>query len=176
MYAEARYDDVVGDVRRELCERLDTALVTGVAADRLVVDPGLGFAEQPEHDLALLAGLDAITGLGFPVLVGASRKRFLGALLATADSRLRPPDQRDSATLATSVLAEPAGAWGVRVRDVAGSMDAVRVVAAVAAGAPAPVVRATGYRARPAPETLALTAPAREHRAANGRTERWRSA
>jgi dihydropteroate synthase len=132
MYAEATYDDVVADVRRELCERVDAALAAGVAADRLVVDPGLGFAKQPEHDLALLAGLDRITELGFPVLVGASRKRFLGALLATAEGHPRPPDQRDDATLATSVLAAHGGAWGVRVHEVAGSADAVRVVAAVA--------------------------------------------
>jgi dihydropteroate synthase len=135
MYAEAGYDDVVADVRRELCRRVDAALAAGVATDRLVVDPGLGFAKQPEHDLALLAGLDRITELGFPVLVGASRKRFLGALLATTDGQPRPPDRRDSATLATTVLAAQAGAWGVRVHDVAGSADALRVVAAVATGA-----------------------------------------
>ena len=133
MYAGASYDDVVADVRRELCARVDAALAAGVAADRIVVDPGLGFAKQPEHDLALLAGLDRIADLGFPVLVGASRKRFLGALLATADGRSRPPHQRDDATLATSVLAARAGAWGVRVHDVAGSADAVRVVAATGA-------------------------------------------
>ena len=137
MYAEATYEDVVADVRRELCERVDAALAAGVAAERLVVDPGLGFAKQPEHDLALLAGLEGIAALGFPVLVGASRKRFLGALLATADGQPRPADQRDSATLATSVLAARAGAWGVRVHDVPGSADAVRVVAAVATTAPA---------------------------------------
>ena len=113
MYAEARYDDVVAEVRRELCRRVDAALAAGVAAEQIVVDPGVGFAKQPEHDLALLAGLDRITDLGFPVLVGASRTRFLGALLATDDGRPRPPDQRDDATLATSVLAARAGAWGV---------------------------------------------------------------
>ena len=143
MYAEARYDDVVADVRQELCRRVDAALAAGVAADRIVVDPGLGFAKQPEHDLALLAGLDRIVGLGFPVLVGASRKRFLGALLATADGRPRPPDQRDHATLATSVLAARAGAWGVRVHDVAGTADAVRVTAAVDAAARTPSLAGT---------------------------------
>jgi dihydropteroate synthase len=162
MYAQARYDDVVADVRRELCRRVDAALAAGVA-ERIAVDPGLGFAKQPEHDLALLAGLDRITDLGFPVLVGASRKRFLGALLATDDGRPRPLDQRDDATLATSVLAARAGAWGVRVHDVAGSVDAVRVVAAVSAAAPAH-------------QTLAPTAPAREDRRTDGHTERWRSA
>ena len=104
-----------------------------------------------------------IAGLGFPVLVGASRKRFLGTLLAAPDGRLRPPDRRDCATLATSVLAARAGAWGVRVHDVAGSADAVRVVQAVAAAAPAA-------------QTLALSAPATEHRPRDGHTERWRSA
>jgi dihydropteroate synthase len=163
MYAEATYDDVVANVRRELCARVDAALAAGVAADRIVVDPGLGFAKLPEHDLALLAGLDRIAGLGFPVLVGASRKRFLGALLASADGSPRPPDGRDSATLATSVLAARAGAWGVRVHDVAGSVDALRVVAAVAA-------------ARPSAETLALREPVREHVPAHGHTERERSA
>ena len=161
MYAEATYDDVAADVRRELCRRVDAALTAGVAAERIVVDPGLGFAKQPEHDLALLAGLDRITGLGFPVLVGASRKRFLGALLAAPDGRPRPPDQRDRATLATSVLAARAGAWGVRVHDVAGSADAVRVVAAVSGAASKA-------------QTLAPTAPAWEDRT-DGHIERWRS-
>jgi dihydropteroate synthase len=133
MYAEATYGDVVADVRRELCERVDAALAAGVRAERLVVDPGLGFAKQPEHDLALLAGLDGITDLGFPVLVGASRKRFLGAVLAEADGRTRTPQERDSATLATTVLAARAGAWGVRVHDVAASADAAHVMAAVVA-------------------------------------------
>jgi dihydropteroate synthase len=142
MNAEAVYDDVVADVRRELCLRVDAALAAGVAAERIVVDPGLGFAKQPDDDLALLAGLDRIAGLGFPVLVGASRKRFLGALLTSADGRPRPTDSRDSATLATSVIAARAGTWGVRVHDVAGTVDAMRVVAAVAAGAPARGLRA----------------------------------
>jgi dihydropteroate synthase len=146
MYAEAAYDDVVADVRRELCRRVDAALAAGVAAERIVVDPGLGFAKQPEHDLALLSGLDRIAELGFPVLVGASRKRFLGALLAAPDGQARPPDRRDSATLATSVLAARAGAWGVRVHDVAGSADAVRVVATVDRSAPGPDRRRTAMR------------------------------
>jgi dihydropteroate synthase len=137
MYAEATYDDVVTDVRRELCQRVDAALAAGVATEHIIVDPGLGFAKQPEHDLTLLAGLDRITDLGFPVLVGASRKRFLGALLTAPDGGPRPPGQRDSATIATSVLAARAGAWGVRVHDVSGSADALRVVAAIAAAASA---------------------------------------
>ncbi|MGY1802602.1 dihydropteroate synthase [Blastococcus sp. SYSU D00922] len=167
MYAEAVYDDVVTDVRRELCRRVDAALAAGVAADRIVVDPGLGFAKQPAHDLALLAGLDRIVDLGFPVLVGASRKRFLGAVLAGPDGEPRPPAARDSGTLATSVLAARAGAWGVRVHDVAGSADAVRVAAAVGPSAPGT-------------ETSAPTAPDGDARpripTREGHTERWRSA
>ncbi|SHG16077.1 dihydropteroate synthase [Geodermatophilus nigrescens] len=145
MYAEAAYGDVVADVRRELCRRVDAAMAAGVAADRIVVDPGLGFAKLPGHDLALLAGLDRIADLGFPVLVGASRKRFLGAVLAPPGEPPPPPARRDAATLATTVLAARAGAWGVRVHDVAGSADAVRLLAAVDrtvdAGRPLPDAR-----------------------------------
>jgi dihydropteroate synthase len=179
MYAEARYDDVVADVRRELCERVDAALAAGVAAERLVLDPGLGFAKRPEHDLALLGGLDRIIDLGFPVLVGASRKRFLGALLATSDGAPRPPDRRDDAGLAASVLAARAGAWGVRVHDVAGSADAARVVAALPTGAPEGPGAVRRCVAWPVPETLAHTAPGPGCLPASrpaADTERWRSA
>ncbi|WP_336026227.1 dihydropteroate synthase [Geodermatophilus sp. FMUSA9-8] len=141
MYAGAAYGDVVADVRRELCRRVDAAMAAGVAADRIVVDPGLGFAKLPGHDLALLAGLDRIADLGFPVLVGASRKRFLGAVLAPPGGPPPPPARRDAATLATTVLAARAGAWGVRVHDVAGSADAVRLLAAVDMGRPLPDAR-----------------------------------
>jgi dihydropteroate synthase len=132
MYAPAVYRDVVAEVGAELRARVDTAVAAGVDPGRLVLDPGLGFAKLPEHDLALLAGLDALVGLGLPVLVGASRKRFLGAVLTTPDGRTPPAEQRDAATVATSVLAAQAGAWGVRVHDVTATADAVRVVAAVA--------------------------------------------
>ncbi len=132
MYAPAVYRDVVAEVGSELRARVDTAVAAGVDPGRLVLDPGLGFAKLPEHDLALLAGLDALVGLGLPVLVGASRKRFLGAVLTTPDGRTPPAEQRDAATVATSVLAAQAGAWGVRVHDVTATADAIRVVAAVA--------------------------------------------
>ncbi|MCZ2829309.1 dihydropteroate synthase [Modestobacter sp. VKM Ac-2986] len=168
MYAQASYRDVVAEVRRELCRRVDAALAAGVDADRVVVDPGLGFAKLPEHDLALLAGLDAVTGLGLPVLVGASRKRFLGAVLSAADGRTRTPLERDSATLATTVLAASAGAWGVRVHDVAGSADAVRVLAAVAAAAPEPASPTDLAHAR---RPGGLVTPVH-----TDDTERWRSA
>ncbi|MGX5657144.1 dihydropteroate synthase, partial [Geodermatophilus nigrescens] len=98
---------------------------------QLVLDPGLGFAKQAAHNWALLAGLPRVVALGLPVLVGASRKTFLGRLLAGPDGAVRPAAGRDGATLATTVLAAEAGAWGVRVHDAAGSADAVRTVAAV---------------------------------------------
>lgn len=126
----AHYRDVVGEVRAELSARVDAALAAGVAADALVLDPGLGFAKQREHDWALLHGLEQLLGLGFPVLVGASRKRFLGALLADADGNPRPPDGREDATAAITTLAAARGAWGVRVHDVGRSVDAALVVRA----------------------------------------------
>jgi dihydropteroate synthase len=131
MYAQAHYDDVVTEVCDELTARRDDALAAGVAAEQLVLDPGLGFAKNAPHNWALLAGLDRIVGLGLPVLVGASRKTFLGRLLAGPDAEPLPPERRDAATLATTVLAAGAGAWGVRVHDVAASVDAVKVVSAV---------------------------------------------
>ncbi len=131
MYDAARYDDVVAEVRQELLARADGAIAAGVAVEQLVIDPGLGFAKHPPHDLALLGSLSGIVDLGLPVLVGASRKRFLGAVLADEEGRPRQPDGREAATLATTVLAAQRGAWAVRVHDVAASADAVRVVAAL---------------------------------------------
>jgi dihydropteroate synthase len=130
MNALATYRDVVSEVRDELSARVDAALAAGVSQDCLVLDPGLGFAKQREHDWALLHGLDRLLDLGFPLLVGASRKRFLGALLADADGRPRPPDGREDATAAVTTLSAAAGAWGVRVHDVRRSLDAALVVRA----------------------------------------------
>jgi dihydropteroate synthase len=133
MYAAARYGDVVTEVSAELTARVEDVVAAGVAPEQLVLDPGLGFAKRAEHNWALLAGLDRLVGLGLPVLVGASRKSFLGRLLADADGALRPAEQRDDASLATTVLAAEAGVWGVRVHDAGASADAVRTVAAVRA-------------------------------------------
>jgi dihydropteroate synthase len=133
MYAAARYGDVVTEVSAELTARVEDVVAAGVAPEQLVLDPGLGFAKRAEHNWALLAGLDRLVGLGLPVLVGASRKTFLGRLLADAEDAVRPAEQRDAATLATTVLAAEAGAWGVRVHDAGASADAVRTVAAVRA-------------------------------------------
>ena len=123
------YRDVVAEVSGELLAQVDAAVSAGVDADRLILDPGLGFAKTAEHNWALLNALHTITGLGFPVLVGASRKRFLGSLLRR-DGADRPPAGRDVATASVSALSAAAGAWGVRVHDVASSRDAVAVAAA----------------------------------------------
>jgi dihydropteroate synthase len=128
----ATYTDVVGQVRDELRERVDSALAAGVDPGALVIDPGLGFAKKAEHNWALLRRLDVLRALGFPVLIGASRKRFLGSLLADEQGSPRPPDGREDATAAISALAAAAGVWGVRVHDVDRSLDAVAVAAALA--------------------------------------------
>ncbi|MFF6780474.1 dihydropteroate synthase [Streptomyces sp. NPDC012510] len=130
MRANAVYDDVVPDVLDELRLRIDAALEAGVAPGSLVVDPGLGFAKTPDHNWELLGRLGDVKALGHPVLVGASRKSFLGSLLADRETgQPRPARQRDAATTAVSVLAAAQGVWCLRVHDVASTADAVRVTA-----------------------------------------------
>ena len=129
----ATYTDVVADVVSELSRRIDAALAAGVSPDRLVIDPGLGFAKTAEHNWVLLNRLDALLALGFPVLVAASRKSFLGSLLAAPDGTPRPVDEREDATVAATALVALAGVWGVRVHRVRENLDAVRVVAALRA-------------------------------------------
>jgi dihydropteroate synthase len=132
MQSRAVYDDVVAEVAAELRAQVDAVVAAGVAPERVIVDPGLGFAKHGRHNWLLLAHLDRLTGLG-PVLVGASRKSFLGALLAEGDGTPRPVDDRDDASAAITALAAAAGVWGVRVHQVRASADAVRVVAAIRA-------------------------------------------
>ena len=134
MQERAVYGDVGHDVTGELSARRDAALAAGVDPARLLVDPGLGFAKEPDHNWSLLAALPRLAALA-PLVVGASRKRFLGALLGSPTGEPRPPFERDAATAAVTVLAAEAGAWAVRVHDVRASADAVRVVAAVHAAA-----------------------------------------
>jgi dihydropteroate synthase len=126
--AHAGYEDVLGEVRAELVARVDAAVLAGVDPALLVLDPGLGFAKNAGHNWTLLRRLDVLLALGFPVIVGASRKRF-------ADGALRPPAGRDTATAVITGLAADRGAWGVRVHDVAASMDAVAVATAWHLGA-----------------------------------------
>lgn len=127
------YRDVVGEVRAELLAAVDDALAVGVDEKNIVVDPGLGFAKTADDNWALLRALPTLVETGIPVLVGASRKRFLGALLAGPDGTPRPPDGREVATAVISALAAQAGVWGVRVHDVRASVDAIKVVGAWAA-------------------------------------------
>ncbi|OBK79015.1 dihydropteroate synthase [Mycobacterium sp. 1274761.0] len=124
------YDDVVAEVRDELLAAVDAATNAGVDPANLIIDPGLGFAKTGEHNWALLRALPELVDTGIPVLIGASRKRFLGTLLAGSDGLPRPPDGRETATAVISALAALHGAWGVRVHDVRASVDALKVVEA----------------------------------------------
>jgi dihydropteroate synthase len=124
------YRDVVAEVRADLLASVGDAVAAGVDPAKLVIDPGLGFAKTGQHNWALLHALPELVATGIPVLLGASRKRFLGALLAGPDGAARPPDGRETATAVISALAALHGAWGVRVHDVRASVDALKVVEA----------------------------------------------
>ncbi|GAA2131577.1 dihydropteroate synthase [Nocardioides bigeumensis] len=126
---DAEDGGVVSIVHAELQARVESIEAAGVDRSRLVLDPGLGFAKKPDHDWSLLRGLDVLAGLGLPLLVGASRKSFVGRLLGDRGA-LRPPTERDDATLAitTWLALQPAPVWGVRVHDVRGTRDALAVV------------------------------------------------
>ncbi|MBS9533189.1 dihydropteroate synthase [Mycobacterium sp. M1] len=128
------YRDVTAEVRTELLAGVDRAVAAGVDPANLIIDPGLGFAKTAQHNWALLHGLPQLVQTGIPVLVGASRKRFLGALLAGADGAVRPPGERETATAVISALAGLHGAWGVRVHDVRASADALKVMQAWSEG------------------------------------------
>jgi dihydropteroate synthase len=131
MHDFAVYDGpggVVAAVRDELSARLEAAVGAGIGRERVVLDPGLGFAKNAEQNWALLRDLEEIQALGQPLLVGSSRKRFLGELLADADGTPRPVDQREHANTALTVLLARAGVWGVRVHDVRASTDALAVL------------------------------------------------
>jgi dihydropteroate synthase len=134
MQDRAVYDDVVGEVCDELRRRVDAVVAEGVDPGLIILDPGMGFAKLAEHNWALLAHLGQIASLGggpvFPVLIGASRKRFLGRLLAGPDGSPRPFAGCDDATVAVTALAAAAGAWCVRVHEVPANADAVRVAEA----------------------------------------------
>ncbi|WP_420873087.1 dihydropteroate synthase [Nocardioides daphniae] len=128
-------EGVVVGVRRELAARVEAALAAGVREEQLVLDPGLGFAKTADQNWELTAGLDAVESLGFPVLVGASRKSFLGSLLAAPDGTPRPIAEREHAGVALSLLAQR-GVWSVRVHDVRATTDALAVWRRLAPTAP----------------------------------------
>jgi dihydropteroate synthase len=127
------YRDVVADVKAELLASVDSATSAGVDPTRLIIDPGLGFAKNAQHNWALLRALPEFVATGIPVLVGASRKRFLGSLLAD-EGGVREPAGRETATAVISALAAWHGVWGVRVHDVRATVDALKVVQAWTAG------------------------------------------
>lgn len=139
MDEHAVYDDVVGEVSTELLARVDALVAAGLDPARLVLDPGLGFAKTAEHNWAVVAGLERLTDLGFPLLVGASRKRFLGALVSGPDGRPAPVEEREAATAAVTALAALAGAWAVRVHAVRANRAAVEVARATRTAAAAGV-------------------------------------
>ena len=126
MQSRAVYDDVVGEVVAELAEQVDAALSAGVRRDHLVVDPGIGFAKRAEHNWEILRRLSELDVLGLPVLIGVSRKTFLGTLLADGAGNPRPAADRDDATVALTALTAQQ-VWGVRVHRVRPSRDAIAV-------------------------------------------------
>nr|WP_323511918.1 dihydropteroate synthase [Subtercola sp. RTI3] len=131
MNSAAVYDNVVNDVRRELEYRVAELVVRGVDPARLLVDPGLGFAKNSDHNWKLLAHLDVFTAFGLPLVVGASRKRFIGELLPAGATM----DARDFPSAVTAALAAQAGAWAVRVHDVETTKAALAVAEAWKKGA-----------------------------------------
>ncbi|MFJ8230382.1 dihydropteroate synthase [Streptomyces sp. NPDC094448] len=135
MNSRAVYTDVVTEVVGELRTRMEAVVDGGIPPELIVIDPGLGFAKEAAHDLALVARLDALKELGRPLLVAASRKRFLGSVLAGDTRNGLPPRarERDAATAAVSAIAAYEGAWAVRVHEVRATADAVRIARAVGA-------------------------------------------
>jgi dihydropteroate synthase len=132
MQQDPRYEDVVDEVRAFLAERLEFAVAQGIAAERIMLDPGIGFGKTEAHNLELLRRLDEIAALGRPVVIGTSRKGFLGSILARAAGRADPVAvaERLAATVASNVLAYERGASVFRVHDVAAARDALAVAAA----------------------------------------------
>ena len=138
------YGSVVDDVLAELGARVDAAVAAGVAAGNIVLDPGLGFAKTPEQTWSLLAAIPKLHELGFPLLVGASRKRFLAECVDYGACDPARPVDRDDASSAVAALAAAAGVWGVRVHEVGPAAAAVRVAARLGAARTAPA-RAGGH-------------------------------
>ncbi len=131
MQGLAEYDGpggVVAAVRDELSERVDAMLVAGIDDARIVLDPGLGFAKRAEHNWDLLRSLDSLASLGHPLLVGSSRKSFLGRLLADPDGTPRPVGEREHANTALTIELARQGVWGLRVHDVRAARDALLVL------------------------------------------------
>lgn len=127
MQSKASYADVVTEVIAELGQQLDEAVSAGLAADKLIIDPGFGFAKTGEHNWQLLQRLEEFDVLGRPMLAGVSRKAFLGGLLADSEGSPRPAKQRDDATTALTTVLALRRVWGVRVHSVRAGRDAIAV-------------------------------------------------
>ena len=123
MQNHAIYKDVVKEVKEELEERIEDAIKAGVNPDQIIIDPGLGFAKLPEHNWELLRNIDRIALLGYPILIGASRKRFLGELTGSSN-----PDDREAASIAVTAMVAKQGVWGVRTHSVKPHRDAIATV------------------------------------------------
>jgi len=136
MQQRATYRSVVEDVRSELARRCDAAAAAGISADRIILDPGLGFAKTGEHNWSVLAQLPRLMSLGFPLLVGASRKAFLGECVDYGDLDARRPVDRDDVSAAVATIAALTGVWGVRVHNVPAAAAGSRVAARLAAERP----------------------------------------
>ena len=127
MQQNPHYDDVVAEVIAELTAMADAAMAAGIGRDRVIIDPGIGFGKRQQDNLALLRAVDRLVETGFPVLIGASRKAFIGALIAPAGEPPRSPEERLAGTLAVHLHAAAAGAHILRVHDVAETVQALRV-------------------------------------------------
>jgi dihydropteroate synthase len=123
MQSKANYQDVVKEVRDELDQRVTELLKAGVNPDQIILDPGIGFAKQSEDNWQILRNIERIQLLGYPLLIGVSRKRFLGELLNAPE-----PDQREVATIALTAEMARLGVWGVRTHSVRAHLDAISVV------------------------------------------------
>lgn len=131
MNSLTEYNDVVADVTAEISKQVEVAVGAGIARERIAIDPGIGFAKTVDQNWPILKHLDVLESLGLPILMGASRKKFLGELLAK-DGVARETEERESATTAISTLMAARGLWAVRVHDVRPSSDAIAVVDRIA--------------------------------------------
>ena len=122
----ATYKDVVKEVKEELEERITSAIEAGVDPDQIIVDPGIGFSKTTEHNWELLKNLDRLSLLGYPILIGASRKRFLGELTGGTN-----PDEREAATLAITAAMARQGIWGVRTHSVKPHREVIATINAL---------------------------------------------
>lgn len=126
MQEHALYKDVVKEVKEELEERINSAIEAGVDPDQIIIDPGIGFSKSAEHNWELLKNLDRLSLLGYPILIGASRKRFLGELTGSTN-----PDEREAATLAITAAMAKQGVWAVRTHSVKAHRDVIATIGAL---------------------------------------------